>query len=151
MAAENKPDYHLPPQQRWEQADVLADIPPEASDIDEYVRSQGWERILSLGDPNGSLSIDLRVRNRADRTTEYLLEIVTIDMTSPYLVVDNLPEALQRLEGTSEMSAYGLVESVAARALYGVETGHHELRSAAAANRRATAERRRSGSPKPPG
>ena len=161
MAADNSPDYHLPPQTRWERADVLADMPADASDVDEYLRSQGWEGMLTVGDPDGSLYIAVRVRRRADRTAQYLLEVGSIDVYSPCLLVDSFPDvmdlvarwapavqaaavtdALQRLEGSTQMDARGLVESVAARALFGVETGYHQLQRDAAADRRAAAERR---------
>jgi hypothetical protein len=169
-AESSSPDYHLPPQTRWEQADVLADMPAEATDVGEYLRSQGWEGMLTLGDPDGSLWIEVRVRRGADRTAEYLLEVASIDVYSPFLVVDSFPDvmdlvarwapavqaaavvaALQRLEGGTEMHAHGLVESVAARALFGVETGYHQLHRDAAASRRAAAVRlEQQATPRPP-
>lgn len=145
MADENSPDYHLTPQTRWERADVLRDCLPEVGDVDEYLRSQGWERLLTLGDPDGSLSLDTWQRNRTDRSAEYLLVANTSNISSPFMIIDSFPDlmdlltrwapavqaaavtdALKQLEET-HVGAYGLVEAIAARASFGAADGLLQL------------------------
>lgn len=164
MAAENSPDYHLTPQTRWERADVLRDCPPEVGDVDEYLRSQGWERLLTLGDPESSLSLDTWVRNRPDRSAEYLLAMNTSNLSSPYMTIDSFPdlmdllgrwapavqaaavtEALKQLEETN-VGAYGLVEAIAARASFGAADGLLQLQRDAKAAKVARRAKRSDGS-----
>lgn len=69
MVEQNGPDYHLSPEGQWERADVFADCPPGVVDANEFLRGQGWERLLTLGEPDGSLSLDTWTRRRGDQST----------------------------------------------------------------------------------
>jgi hypothetical protein len=133
---------------RWTgRVDVLAGC-PNGGDVDLFLHTQGWESFLILGDSDDAeVSLRSWQRGRDDDTDEYLLQVAsgTSDELSPYLLFDSLPELLdafsrwaplvQAAAVTGAMAQLrgglqddGLVETIAARVVYGVEYAAPALR-----------------------
>ncbi|WP_433225119.1 hypothetical protein [Microtetraspora malaysiensis] len=142
MTAGNGPDFHLTPN-GWAAADVLAGRPDGF--VDELLKGQGWEEFLCIGDPNGDLYMESWRRHYEDKPTEYLLQVGNVNESGPFMVVDNFPELMDlftrwapavqaaatagvvRDLTNSDLSAYGFVEIIAARAAHGAGPGREEL------------------------
>jgi hypothetical protein len=126
---------------KWEHFDVFhADPKGEIADVSKYLANQGWNHIMVIGDPDATLSLDVWQRHRESGHPEYLLEVNSsaTSMSMPYLVLDSLPdlmdlvarwapavqtaavtEVLRDLQ-TGMATPAGIVETVAARIMYGI-------------------------------
>lgn len=134
-------DLRLQPGERWHTVrDVLAGC-PDGGDIEEFLRSKGWQPFLTLGDTDDGVSLMAWQRSFADRTDVYLLQVAGPSLATalpPYLTFHNLPDLLDALSRWAplvqasvvtstllalrdELDDHGLVETIAARVAHGVQ------------------------------
>ncbi len=139
-------DRHLV-QGQWVPVDVLADCPDDGGDVAAFLAEKGWETFLPIGSTDSVLYLRSWQRFTPDGV-QYLLEVggVHSSALAPYLLFDSLPEfmdmytrwapAVQAAHVVSlldfladgEVAEHGLVETIAARAVLGIESGVPVLR-----------------------
>ncbi len=168
MADTNRQDLQLGADGAWEPYAVFTAEDDEVVGVEEALEAKGWESLLNLGSSERfGFEINLYQRRTGTGHPEYLLAVWGEQLGSPFLKVNSLPAAMQLLsqwapavqaasisrvvsdlaEGSIEHE--GLVETIAARAAWGVqerlpklkEYRDQEDRDAAARHRAARAAR----------
>ncbi|TDX84923.1 hypothetical protein [Amycolatopsis arida] len=133
-------DLQLTPEGRWEPYDALADAEDDGGDVEALLHSLGWTSFVRLGSGEDfGVEIEVYERRTRDGHPEYLLDIWGEHSGSPYLKVDNLPAVMELLAkwapivqaasisrvvrdlAAGAIEHEGLVETVAARAAWGVQ------------------------------
>ncbi|MFC4859502.1 hypothetical protein [Actinophytocola glycyrrhizae] len=170
MAETNRQDLQLSADGTWEPYAVFTAEDEEIDELGEALRAKGWESLLDLGsDDNIGFEINLYQRRPDSGHPEYLLAVWGNQIGTPFLKVDNLPAAMQLLSQwapamqaasiahvVSDLSApyidhHGLVETLAARAAWGVQERLPALKQDRDQRDREAAERRRAArTPKSP-
>ncbi|MFB9688414.1 hypothetical protein [Amycolatopsis plumensis] len=142
----------------WEPYDVWDGAPSD----DATLESLGWESLLDLGSSDDiGFAIMVWQRSVGDGGTEYLLNVWGFQSGSPYLKVDSFPAVMELvakwapvLQAASVahvvqdlaglfVDRNGLVETVAARAAWGVQEKLGDLKEELDGHDRAIRERRR--------
>lgn len=146
----------------------LADA-PDMVEVDSYLRSQGWELFLHIGNEDSCLYVR-SWRRQHDDSEQYMVEVSDGANDSPYISVPNFGELMDLLARWapvvqaatisdliggiigSGLSYFGSVERIAAKAVFGAEDVLPEMRrdlrkklDRAAAERLARANRKNSG------
>lgn len=134
----------------WQPADVYADL-PDGGAVEPYLTERGWEQFLAVGDSRGdgtsAMVIRTWRRTGGDDGARYMLEVGDSLQSSPYLLVDTLPELLDLMarwapivqaaavsyvvDGLIEygINREGLVEMIAARVRFGADETHDRFRA----------------------
>jgi hypothetical protein len=132
-------DLHLSGSQ-WVPDDVFADATDDKLvDVERYLTSKGWTSFLTIGVPEGGSLYMQTWQRHGEGHPEYLLEVGNADVGSPYMRVDDLPTLLDLVARWAPavqvaciadvvrdlkepvIEHEGMVESVAARAAWGVQ------------------------------
>lgn len=156
---------------QYEIVDPLADAPDNV-DMEPYLRSQGWEDFMGIGDERSPLYIQSWRRKSADGTFEYMVDVWNINYGSPYLKVNSFPELMDLLAKwapavqaasvahliddvlESGLSDHGTIERIAAKMAFGTSDVLPRMRRQEAeqeAARQRQREARRVAPPQPAG
>ncbi|MDX3657599.1 hypothetical protein PV646_09820 [Streptomyces sp. ID05-26A] len=150
-----KRDLRLTTNGQWEPINVLEGI-EDGGDVKSWLKEQGWEPFLKIGDQDGSLYITTWRRRHQDEDTptRYLLEVGNAVGFSPYLMTESFVDLMDLMSRwspavqaaavtdviddltSSGLRNRGLVEKIAARAAIGVTETAGALRAERAEHRK---------------
>ncbi|MGW3470128.1 hypothetical protein ACWDKQ_17080 [Saccharopolyspora sp. NPDC000995] len=147
MTAVTSPrDLQLSADGKWEPYDVFGGA-SDVTDAGDYLESQGWKPFLRLGAGEWASLNLLTWQRDQDGRSEYLIEVSNQEQASEYLKVIGLPRLMDLLARWAPavqaasiadvvqdlhepvIEHGGIVETVAARAAWGVQDRLPKLRS----------------------
>ncbi|WP_190817728.1 hypothetical protein [Saccharopolyspora pogona] len=147
MTAVNSPrDLQLSDDGKWEPYDVSGGA-SDVTDVGDYLESQGWSPYLRLGAGEWASLNLLTWQRDQDGRSEYLIAVSNQDQASEYLKVSSLPTLMDLLARWAPavqaasiadvvqdlheplIEHEGIVETIAARAVWGVQDRLPRLRS----------------------
>ncbi|OLZ51646.1 hypothetical protein BS329_15380 [Amycolatopsis coloradensis] len=145
--ADEPSDLRLTSDGEWEPDRALPDI-GEKEFLDAALERNGWAPLIHLGGGEDmGVEVTLHQQRASTGHPEYLLSVSGPEFGSPALRLPNLPEAMRLLAQWApivqaasithilgdlipgEIKHYGLVETIAARAAWGVAEKRPELQA----------------------